>query len=760
MNLSQNKPLPYDAVLGGKSPPPFGAGVLGGMAGVQWRLNSSCDRTKINALGDALNYGDRGKDFLTNLINTETGLLLWTAYHLLWQADKKNLIFSGRVTQTALAKQGMQKRFGDGKLIEAIALTDKLTLLLTSAGASLFQREQGTGNREQYYESMGIEVPPPYDSRTGEESDSNVDRDNQLSSLVSDRQPELLPVACCLLPRPQVVRQILWQIDCPTECATISPDRTAIALGWKHHIYLWNLRNGQLIQHLETDCGWVYSLVFSPDSKLITAKISNDRSIALWDVSSGELVRKLKGHTAFVKNLTFSPDGKLLASGGENNVIRLWNIETGKQLQRLEEEDGWRCLGASLVFSPDSKLLAVASDRYFGREDGIRLWDVKSGRAARLLQSDRQGIVNLAFSHDSKLLIAQSKERALESWNVASGEVIATTNTDNSIPCANYFQRDRWQQLEKSIDSLSHFAIDPEGQILATSRDDNTICLRDLVTGKQLQLLTGHQEAISSLAFSPIPRSPLNPPLKSGEGGEGKILASASKDRAIALWDVATGKQLKLLIGHQQEISSLAFSPDGKLLASASWDKTVRLWDVASGCQQQILFGHKGCVRTVAFSPDGKLLASGSWDKTVRLWNVASGTQVRAIRTYRDVLSVAFSPDGTAIASGGWDYFGSGSTLRLWDVDRGKQIKWLESYSRTVHSVAFSADGQFLATGGGDWTIRLWDLATGKQVKRLEGHARSVTQVAFTQNDRQLISGSGDRTVRVWQIDNCADRLW
>ena len=91
------------------------------------------------------------------------------------------------------------------------------------------------------------------------------------------------------------------------------------------------------------------------------------------------------------------------------------------------------------------------------------------------------------------------------------------------------------------------------------------------------------------------------------------MLASGSSDKTVKLWDVASGRELRTLSGHTDDVISVAFSPDGKVLASGSRDNTIKLWDVASGRELRTLSGHTNTVLSVAFSPDGKLLASGSW---------------------------------------------------------------------------------------------------------------------------------------------------
>jgi hypothetical protein len=128
---------------------------------------------------------------------------------------------------------------------------------------------------------------------------------------------------------------------------------------------------------------------------------------------------------------------------------------------------------------------------------------------------------------------------------------------------------------------------------------------------------------------------------------------------------------------HQGRVVSVAFSRDGCTVATGSEDKTARLWEVATGREIAVLPGHEDQVSSVAFSPDGRTLATGSGDKTARLWEVATGKEIAMLRSHEgDVLSVAFSPDGRIVATGSND-----DTVRLWGVTSGKEIAMLRGHN-------------------------------------------------------------------------------
>ncbi|GCF07089.1 WD40 repeat domain-containing serine/threonine protein kinase [Dictyobacter arantiisoli] len=265
---------------------------------------------------------------------------------------------------------------------------------------------------------------------------------------------------------------------------------------------------------------------------------------------------------------------------------------------------------------------------------------------------------------------------------------------------------------------------------------------RSTTQGELVYLYPGHTSIVTAIAWSPY----------------GKQIASAAHEKAVHVWEVATGQLEQLYTGNVENwkarsIEALAWSPTGKLIASASNEGIIQVWQVNPLLTKISYDHHKGKVSALAWSPDGRLLASAS-QQTLQIWQAIDG-QIILEQTvdFGMVTSLAWSPDGSLLAVGYQEAVAQIFSFDLQDTKMGHKLMY-RGHHGALSKVLWSPDGSQIASGSSDKTIQIWDAETGERVSTYAGHSGPIYALDWSPTGDLIISASADGTMQIWDAQD------
>jgi WD40 repeat protein len=470
---------------------------------------------------------------------------------------------------------------------------------------------------------------------------------------------------------------------CRISAMTFSPDSKRLAFNNRDDkgIQLVDVADGKVVQTFPGHEDRVYQLVFSADGATL---YSAGGALRAWDVASGKELRRYDDGKAAVICLALAPDGKTLAYGtGPDGMVHVWDLAADKHLVPPWKANRWAV--ASITYSPDGKKVAVGRDE-------IAIYEVATGKRLNPSPERRSPVRRIEYAGDGKALAVWRQDETIELWDTASWRKAATVSA--------------------RMGHLTAMAFPPGGKYLTTAEGDRNLtngalCHWDPQTGKRLQEFPPEQGWIDLLFYS-------------ADGAALVRWQSEQRHTCVYVrWDPTTGKERGRFEGPKRPRGgwSARLSPDGTLLACATSEGAVALWDTRTDKVVRT-FGRRvdGNWGSVVFSPDGRTIVTPGgkgMDGRERiqsdfvLWETATGRErLHVAMNAGPAANAAFSPDGRLLAS-----VGRTETIYLWDAWTGEEVGRLTGHREGISSLSFAPDGKALASGGADATVLIWDVS-------------------------------------------------
>jgi WD40 repeat protein/DNA-binding SARP family transcriptional activator/tRNA A-37 threonylcarbamoyl transferase component Bud32 len=524
----------------------------------------------------------------------------------------------------------------------------------------------------------------------------------------------------------------------------------------------------------------------------------------------------LVGHEEGVWGLAYSADGRQLATLDRSGTVRVWDLATGAELLSLSSVNGKDF--NDFLYNKNGLELAVLSSDESG-EATINAWDTTSGVPTLnvTLRISPADWWEASLSPDFALLAVVYETGETVLWDTAQARPVVSFPAHGTRVWEARFNDDGTRLLVYSADgavriwdvpgsvigngpaAVTSFSVGEDAQVTASAFSDDGTRVALGFSRSQLQ--------IWELSSVPVLRHSLEANQANifeslDFNGDGSLLAGATLDATVTVWETGEGRPLYKLVGHTSKVSEVVFSPDGRTLATASSDGSARIWDAAPVAGGEMShFATEGNIWDLELSPDGQLLAVGGLsgpaalldaktgerllelageptsgvyrvsfhpagdrvatvgqDNTIRIWDLQSGEVVLAWTGHGEgisgglffgTLDVAYSPDGSRLATAGAD-----GLAKVWDAATGAELLMLAGHTDGLHSIAYSPDGRWIATSSDekDTSVKVWDANSGEELYTLEGHPVRVWALAFSPDSSFLATGGFLGVVKLWDL--------